>query len=1171
MSIFRSTFAPKIKAQLEKRQEFFKKRDQQTLQYLSARNAWIRMQSSVDVDGKSDLAKSYVLQGGTLDKGGGIKKGVGNATTNAYSSKTPAGTPHRLGIRPMPGITSIDVKSKSAYGSLREVTVNFQCWDIKQLEELEVLYMRPGYTVLVEWGWAPYFDNQGQYKINNFGEYNILDPISKDRTTIFSELYKKSSNDYNGNYDAMYGYVKNYSWTARLDGGYDCQTIIISTGEIIESLKVNYLKPEAIIGIDDGLLNAEFSNQGNSLKSWKEKYQKNILAGIWAEAYHKIKDPNAPFSPTSIFKGEEARVILKALRTTDYDSSLSANSDLQVYITLDAFVKVMNKCIILKSKQDGKPLIELSVKSNEYDNNNNYLNCIAHPLQISVDPSVCLIKNPLWMGKDGFIDVVQAQAAAVTAPDRKIANEAANLIFEGYNTILGIGTNTTKLVEGVSKITTLLQLTYLNETISLYNDYKDLQEVLNGELEGDNIDVLLKIKTQLETINGVIVDYKSPRKQLNSFEAATLKEEGKYGKVTKEEFDDFLLTKGQYIILNGIIYRIRYALEPNTIKITVPATQTAPGTSYTILKEASNAIANLEFLNKLTYDYFYNNKPESEIATQAHIYVNVDYLFRKSIDANIELQDKNGKNEINLYAYVKKIMYDIQTSIGNVNNFEVHVDPQDNVARIIDINYTEPDKAIYNNLFPLEIHNLSSTVRSYSLESKIFPEQSAMIAIGAQVKGGQIGIQSNTMIDFNRNLTDRIIKEKTFPGNSDLTVTNNIPSVTNGLSQIIKAFDALDKNPVASGTTTDINSLFANAKNSLRDIIIYFQSLVPSPGSNRGIIPTKFSFEMDGIGGLVIGNMFRLPKDILPKGYRGELKGIGAQLAQAITGIGHTISNGDWKTKVDTLNIVLDNNKSNFNKLDISELKKQVAAAVSYNLSAAAQGPSRDLNTINQIILHDTDGFGGIPQTLATLNDNNESIHYIINRNGKIARPVGIEKAAQHAGPANRLSVGIEICNSNGMIQLSNGTLKGVGNHIYPNSGKEGEKVLLGLVTQEEQNQTGGIRDLGWFLNQRRFYEGYTAAQMNALKEVILEILQKCPNIKLNYTADELNIYQNVFGLKSLTALPTNNQQINTTRDWNASNSGIFAHAVITNQRADAHVDPEMTRILKEIKTATNR
>ena len=38
----------------------------------------------------------------------------------------------------------------------------------------------------------------------------------------------------------MFGYVKNYSWSAREDGGYDCSTTIVSVGEVLESLKVNY-------------------------------------------------------------------------------------------------------------------------------------------------------------------------------------------------------------------------------------------------------------------------------------------------------------------------------------------------------------------------------------------------------------------------------------------------------------------------------------------------------------------------------------------------------------------------------------------------------------------------------------------------------------------------------------------------------------------------------------------------------------------------------------------------------------------------------------------------------------------------------------------------------------------------------------------------------------------
>jgi len=238
-----------VKNQLKVRQNAMTNRTPNNLQYLNSRNAWIRMVSSVDVSGdKGALARKYVLQGGTLNDTSGIgtaftgslKSGVGSDFSKAYSNKSQAGAAYQRGIRPMPGITGIEVKSLSAYGSLRETIVNFQCWDIQQLEDLEVLYMRPGYTVLVEWGWTPYLDNNGNYQSNFFDYYDILNKPPTDRTTLFRELYQKSVK-YGGNYDAMFGYVKNYQWSARMDGGYDCQTTIISTGEIIESLKVNYI------------------------------------------------------------------------------------------------------------------------------------------------------------------------------------------------------------------------------------------------------------------------------------------------------------------------------------------------------------------------------------------------------------------------------------------------------------------------------------------------------------------------------------------------------------------------------------------------------------------------------------------------------------------------------------------------------------------------------------------------------------------------------------------------------------------------------------------------------------------------------------------------------------------------------------------------------------------
>ena len=156
MSIFKDTFKQEIQDQLKARQDAIFERTPDAIQYFNARNSWIRMSSAVNVDGNNELAKKHILQGGTLyENQAQLRSGV--LTQNAaYSVLSPGGNPNRLGLRPMPGIIGIDVKSLSAYGSLREIEVKFIAWDIRQLEDLELLYMRPGYTALVEWGWAPY-------------------------------------------------------------------------------------------------------------------------------------------------------------------------------------------------------------------------------------------------------------------------------------------------------------------------------------------------------------------------------------------------------------------------------------------------------------------------------------------------------------------------------------------------------------------------------------------------------------------------------------------------------------------------------------------------------------------------------------------------------------------------------------------------------------------------------------------------------------------------------------------------------------------------------------------------------------------------------------------------------------------------------------------------------
>lgn len=898
MSIFRSSFTKEVQDQLAVRQNAIVSRTPQSIQYMGSRNAWIRMSSSVNVNSDNgELAKKNVLLGGVLNTGalgGSLKSGVGTAN-EAYSSKTAGGATHLRGIRPMPGITSIDIKSKSAYGSLREVTVNFVCWDITQLEELEVLYMRPGYTVLVEWGWIPYLDNNNILQVNIPQFYDILTKGPTERTTIFRELFEKSKKS-SGNYDAMYGYVKNYQWSARPDGGYDCQAVVISTGEIIESLKINFLKPN-LSESKTGMLKGEISSGAQTHNSdFNTYYSKNILAGLWYETYKLIGNPSIKLKPDSILdptKFSNLILPITATQNTNESEDTLSTDGRQRYITLETVFNLINKYVIIKGNNDKDNLLTLSLDASNITSDGSPLLCIAHPLQISTDPTVCLINSPLWVNGEVIAPTEKAANSVAYQTNVALAQSVYNDLVAGELSKTGKffakNAGFKEFKSAFNKITSPIIYSLVNGLLEK-NNKGNLEKFLKNNLfaNEDSLTFLNEIAPAFNSISvDIKLEYKESKETVVEGTAATAK--------TKK------------------------VLLANSIKLVGPTSQNFDAAN-TISTNAKQALANLDVLKGLRSPYF-NGDPYNEIGIIKNIYINLDFLYKLSLSANLESQDRNGKNEINVYSYIKNIISAVQTALGNVNNFEIHVDPIDNnVARVIDINYTGA-KNIYDSLFELQVHNLKSVVRSYSLQSQIFPEQSAIIAIGSQAKGGQLGIQNNTMIDFNRSLIDRITPEKGYSGNNALSkdARQGNEQLSNGLAALVKLFGSFGKNlSVDKNPENKASALFNNGKNALRDLITYFQSITSSPGKNRNLIPVKFSLEMDGIGGLVIGHMFKLPSFVLPRGYRGDK--IGVQLGQTVTSISHTIQNNDWVTKIDALNIVLSDQAAipfkdlNFNK-----------------------------------------------------------------------------------------------------------------------------------------------------------------------------------------------------------------------------------------------------------------
>ena len=244
VNIAGSPFQPYVKDQIDLRKKIISRenRSPQELLWLTNRNAWIRISSGTDVDDTNAdfpnekgniLSKKYILQAGLTDHTGGatsyqLRSGI--SSNGAYGI---GGTD--FGYKPMPGLENLSIKTGGKLGTLREATFEFTCYNMKQLEIMNALYMKLGFSVLIEWGHIPYLDNKGTLGTNPIPLefYGI-----KTKEELMQEIQKKRVY-HSGNYDAMWGTVKNFSYSYGESGEFKCKVDLVGAGDILESLKIN--------------------------------------------------------------------------------------------------------------------------------------------------------------------------------------------------------------------------------------------------------------------------------------------------------------------------------------------------------------------------------------------------------------------------------------------------------------------------------------------------------------------------------------------------------------------------------------------------------------------------------------------------------------------------------------------------------------------------------------------------------------------------------------------------------------------------------------------------------------------------------------------------------------------------------------------------------------------
>jgi len=443
MSLTGSPFEPWVKKQVEARQKSLGKYTNipsSDLQLYTAKAPFLRLASSVNLtnegpekDGEKtvldnsvlkklstslgipeseisgpSLSKSFILQGGVVSTDGKLQKGL-NDGSSLFNGAYGWGGSEERGYVPMPGITDASVTYYSN-GALSKASIQVKLFSKKQFSMFDVLYLRPGYTLLLEFGHSVYLDGEGNLQsMNQFLSNPLSNFLNPKKGLTQYELYrliKKERKIYSGNYEAVYGKISKFGWNFNPDGSYDCNIELTGMGDIVESLKANITSPyntelsksvkiasEALVSaasIGDTTLPVLITNASKTIINTElySVFSKATSSGFQDYTIPKFKgvDSDGKTTPKDLTIKQGIFAIADGVTTDDGDGVIAT----QVYLKYGAFLAfVQNAIFLYNSQQNGSPLISFDMNFEDLDKDENVI--LKIPGGISSNPLVCLI------------------------------------------------------------------------------------------------------------------------------------------------------------------------------------------------------------------------------------------------------------------------------------------------------------------------------------------------------------------------------------------------------------------------------------------------------------------------------------------------------------------------------------------------------------------------------------------------------------------------------------------------------------------------------------------------------------------------------------------------------------------------------------------------------------
>ena len=866
-----------------------------TLVYQNNKNAFLRLASSINIQDNTEkdvtakqilelrdlpeslkgngLAKKCVLFGGvTSIDGNNFTKPSGLASLgDVFSGAYGWGGIGSRGYVPMPGIESANISFYNR-GALARADLKIKVYSVEQLQIFDLLYFRIGYTMLLEWGHVLYLNNEGT--LVNRNDF-FTDPFSKffetKKQDDILKAIKKERKDSFYNYDAMLGKVVNFTWKFNTDGSYDIDLKLIGYGDLIEALKINTTGEAPT---------AKPPTQSDVIKQTDQKAQAADQAALNAANAAAEKERQAREARE---KAQTDLATKKSQFIVEYDNIILQidNTDTRPSFTFST--STITSSEIFPDDVNGL--------GNAYDAINADIASLQRFTGKNGEPEIKALLNKLkdiisnWgnaLGESSQAEQnasnLEKEAEDKKAEENRRRQEAERLrrnsqkAAEEYNLsppAAQENQNSTRLNEELYKwreeakkanTVNFCSLPFTSKSASLANTTLQIHQYY----------VRLGYIFEWIQRNLLIYDNTKP---------------GDDGSDVNPLFTIDFDPDTNYCM------RFPYQISADPLTCIIPSKNLVDGKGWEYFTKANGNFPDLS-------NYFVEGN--DNLGKVMNIMVNIDFVARvlaRKVDAN-------GKT--NFLSFFKDILNSINDALGNVNKLDIVYDSEENQVKIIEGSRLQIDDSPGTKLAIFEVYGVrpgvkGSFVTNVDFQVQLPPNMAAMATISAQASGNIVGENATALSRLNTGLVDRV-------------VTTKLDATSVGLATKGTATDPVNVfNDKLSIEVTTLNELYKNLnyvkdnvetlKSINRDISLYTvgdaaeKEQAPAPF----FIPFNLSLEMDGLSGMRNYERFAITENVLPYSYRTSNEG--GVIDFLIKGISHSISNNQWKTKIESLTV----------------------------------------------------------------------------------------------------------------------------------------------------------------------------------------------------------------------------------------------------------------------------